>query len=104
MVVLVLAGCALGLIGTGFGFLFGLLILEIGSAYHLSRFFIFAAAFVLLGGVVAWYIAPLENKFIWTRIVSKTKYKDIPRYNNFAPISLFFLVGMLFAIRKMYTG
>jgi hypothetical protein len=94
-VICAVAGFALGVpVGEG--------VFAIGAKGGLGFVSIYAGSFLIVGTLVAWYFMPIENRYLWSR--SRVASEDPGSVEakilllRVAPISLFFVVGMLVGI------
>jgi len=96
-----LFGVAGSVAGIFIGIALGELALRIGEAINISRSNLLVITLLGIGGVLVWYVLPLENRYFWHRIKRERSFIDDNEMSeyNFAPITFFSIVGMLLWIK-----
>jgi hypothetical protein len=89
--------CAL--VGFAVGVPFGEGVYVVADRLGMGFTSIYIAAFVIVGGLLAWYVVPLENRYIWSRLggrrLDAESVEAIKASFRPAPTTLFFVAGML---------
>ncbi len=97
-----LGGLVGGLLGVLVGFVIGIAGVELKFAYWAT--FIFS--FLVIGGLLFWFVLPIENRFFWLRVTGRSAYlkrKDKwQELYKFAPITFFFIVGLPIGVSYGY--
>lgn len=96
-----LFGVAGSVAGVFIGIMLGELTLRIGAAINVNRSILLAISLLVIGGILVWYVLPLENRYFWQRIKRERSFMDDNEMSeyNFAPITFFSIVGMLLWIK-----
>lgn len=97
------AGCAAALLGSSLGILFGRALAVGGSIFGLNYEFLVIFTLLVVGGVLFWFVLPIENKYFWLKVTGRSADSNSDdewreRY-KFAPATFFFIVGMVLSIR-----
>ena len=96
------AGLACVLAGVGLGLIVGEGIALVGLRIGLPFTAIYAGSFLIVGGLVAWFGLPLENRCIWLPLIAPAI--DLSSVDGqrmlfrVAPLSFFFVVALLIGI------
>lgn len=100
-----LVGSLAGMGGLLAGFPLGALILMLGLGADLSAWQIITAT-IVLGAVIMWIAAPIENRAYWLELRSgnKSKIRDEVDEHSFAPASFFFVVGLWLGVKFGFDG
>lgn len=90
--------------GIFIGIALGELSIRIGEAINISRSILLVITLLGIGGILVWYVLPLENRYLWQRIKRERGFIDDNEMSeyNFAPITFFSIVGMLLWIKFNY--
>ena len=87
--------------GIFIGIALGEIALRIGETISINRSVLLVISLLVIGGILVWYVLPLENRYFWQRIKRERSFIDDDEMSeyNFAPITFFSIVGMLLWIK-----
>lgn len=101
-----LVGSLGGLLGGLFGILVGFVIGITGAALNLAYWVTFIFSFLGIGGLLFWFVLPIENRCFWLKVTGRSAYLNKAdkwqELYKFAPITFFFIVGVSIGVNYGY--